>query len=90
VPASLHRGLGMHIGLSMWDLWWTEWHWDRFFPISLVSPVNSIPPWLSILIHHWGMNNRPIDGHSSETLCDPIDMNYLPFFLKDLFIVTVV
>jgi hypothetical protein len=17
---------------SMWDLWWTKWHWDRFFP----------------------------------------------------------
>jgi hypothetical protein len=17
---------------SMWDLWWTMWHWDRFFP----------------------------------------------------------
>jgi hypothetical protein len=16
----------------MWDLWWTKWHWDRFFP----------------------------------------------------------
>jgi hypothetical protein len=19
-------------GNSMWDLWWTKWHWDRFFP----------------------------------------------------------
>jgi hypothetical protein len=18
-------------GQSMWDLWWTKWHWDRFF-----------------------------------------------------------
>jgi len=18
-------------GLTMWDLWWTKWHWDRFF-----------------------------------------------------------
>ena len=25
-------------GQSMWDLWWTNWNWDRF------SPVNSIPP----------------------------------------------
>ena len=16
----------------MWDLWWTKWHWDKFFP----------------------------------------------------------
>jgi hypothetical protein len=21
-------------GQSMWDLWWTKWHWDRFFPPS--------------------------------------------------------
>jgi hypothetical protein len=19
-------------GQFMWDLWWTKWHWDRFFP----------------------------------------------------------
>jgi hypothetical protein len=24
-----HRGAP---GQSMWDLWWTKWHWDRFFP----------------------------------------------------------
>jgi hypothetical protein len=17
---------------TVWDLWWTKWHWDRFFP----------------------------------------------------------
>jgi hypothetical protein len=29
----------------MWDLLWTKWHWDRFFPRVLrFSPVNFIPP----------------------------------------------
>jgi hypothetical protein len=23
---------------SMWDLWWTEWHWDRFFSELSVFP----------------------------------------------------
>jgi hypothetical protein len=28
-----HRGdPGSVPGQSMWDLWWTKWHWDRFFP----------------------------------------------------------
>jgi hypothetical protein len=31
----------------MWDLWWTNWYWDRFFYKFFVSPVN-IPLWLSI------------------------------------------
>jgi hypothetical protein len=26
-------------GQSLWDLWWTKWHWDRFYPPSTsVSP----------------------------------------------------
>jgi hypothetical protein len=25
----------------MWDLWWTKWHWNWFYPSTLVSPVNS-------------------------------------------------
>jgi hypothetical protein len=28
----------------MWDLWWTKWHWDRFFPrVVRLSPVIFIP-----------------------------------------------
>jgi hypothetical protein len=23
----------------MWDLWWTEWHWDRFFLNTSISPA---------------------------------------------------
>jgi hypothetical protein len=32
---SIHRGGPDSIlGRSMWDLWWTKWHWDRFSPQS--------------------------------------------------------
>jgi hypothetical protein len=24
----------------MWDLWWTKWHWDRFFPEYFGFPVS--------------------------------------------------
>jgi hypothetical protein len=56
-----------------WDLWWTKWHWDRFFSESFGFPVNIIPPWdphfqkfkkiVLSLIHpfiHPEMNNRPV------------------------------
>jgi hypothetical protein len=34
----------------MWDLWWTKWHWDRFFPRVLrFSPNNFIP----LVLHTW-------------------------------------
>jgi hypothetical protein len=38
---ALHRGgPGSSPGQVMWDLRWTKWHWGRFSPITLVSPVN--------------------------------------------------
>jgi hypothetical protein len=40
-------------GHSMWDLWWTKWHWDRFCPPVLrFSPVNFIPPVLHSSTSH--------------------------------------
>jgi hypothetical protein len=26
----------------MWDLWWTKWHWNRFFPEYFVFPLSDI------------------------------------------------
>jgi hypothetical protein len=26
--------------VSMWDLWWTKWHWDRFFPEYFGFPLS--------------------------------------------------
>jgi hypothetical protein len=37
-------------GQSTWNLWWTKWHWDRFFPRVLrFYPANFIPPVLHYL-----------------------------------------
>jgi hypothetical protein len=43
-----------------------------FLQVLQFSPVNIIPPWLSITL--W-MNNRPVGGHSLETWSYPIYMN---------------
>jgi hypothetical protein len=48
-------GPGFAPGLFTCDLWWTKWHWDRFFSEFFgFSPVRIIPPWLSMLISHLG------------------------------------
>jgi hypothetical protein len=31
-PASHREGPDSIPAQFMWDLWWTKWHWDRFFP----------------------------------------------------------
>jgi hypothetical protein len=37
-------------GQSIWDSWWTKWHWDRFFsPVLQFFFVNFIPPVLHYL-----------------------------------------
>jgi len=30
-PVYQRGGLASDPGQSVFDLWWTEWHWDRFF-----------------------------------------------------------
>jgi hypothetical protein len=43
-------GPGSIPGQSMWNLWWTKWHWDRFFSDYFgFSPVSFIPP----VLHTW-------------------------------------
>jgi hypothetical protein len=48
----------------MWDLWWTKWRWDRFFPITSVSPANIHSTNFSTitLTYHFirGWYNRPV------------------------------
>jgi hypothetical protein len=44
-----HRGgPGSIPGQSMWDLWWTKWHWDRFFPEFFGFPLSVSFRWCSI------------------------------------------
>jgi hypothetical protein len=46
-----------------------------FLRVLLFYSVRIILPWLSILIYHLGMNNRPVSGRSSETSSHFINMN---------------
>jgi hypothetical protein len=39
-PASHRGGPGSIPGQSMWDLWWTKWHWDRFFSEYFGFPLS--------------------------------------------------
>jgi hypothetical protein len=48
----------MTAGMIARELWWMN---QEF------SPADIIPLWFSMLIYPWGMNNRPVGGHSSET-----------------------
>ena len=49
--ASHSGGPGSVPGHSMWDLWWTKWHWDRFFPEYFGFP-------LSILFHRCSITRQ--------------------------------
>jgi hypothetical protein len=53
-------------GQSMWSLWWTKWHWDRFSPSASVTPANHRSTNFSIIIIIRGWHNRPIGGRSAE------------------------
>jgi hypothetical protein len=51
-------------GQSMWDLWWTKWHWDRFFPCQfhsagapLLGKIKKLIIFLFIFIT--GLHNKP-------------------------------
>jgi hypothetical protein len=60
-PASHRGGLGSLPGQCMWELWWTKWHWDRFFSeifsfrLSISFYCGSPCSYIT-----WGMNNRPV------------------------------
>jgi hypothetical protein len=45
MPTSHRGGPGSMPGQSMWDLWWANWHWERFFSWyfgfhSIVTPLH--------------------------------------------------
>jgi hypothetical protein len=52
----------------MWDLWWTKWHWDRFFseffdfPLSISFHLGSPNSYII-----WGMDNTPVADSNYET-----------------------
>jgi hypothetical protein len=94
-PVSHRGGPASLPGQSTWDLWLSEWQWDRIFSELLCFP-------LSISFHcgspysciTWGMNNRPIGGCSSETYFHPHrheqeeDFRYMSQYVKLCHILT--
>jgi hypothetical protein len=48
VAASHRGGPGSIPGQSIWDLWWTKWHWDRIFPEFFGFPLSMSFHWWSI------------------------------------------
>jgi hypothetical protein len=51
----------------LWDLWWTKWHWGRFFfPSTSISPANHHSTKFPILIITRGKFNRRIGGRRAE------------------------
>jgi hypothetical protein len=60
----------------MWDLWWTKWHWYRFFSefFGFALSVSFCRGSARSCIV-WGMNNRPIRDRSSEIYSHPIKIN---------------
>jgi hypothetical protein len=48
------------------ELWWTS---QEFSPASII-----ISPWLSMLIYHLGMNNRPVGVSACDAYSHPIDI----------------
>jgi hypothetical protein len=36
---------------SMWDLWWTKWHWDRFFSESFGIPLSIYHSTIALQTH---------------------------------------
>jgi hypothetical protein len=63
--ASHRGGPGSRQG-SIWGLWWTKRHWDRFSPNTSVSPATHHSTNFSIIIINRGGNNRPICGRSDQ------------------------
>jgi hypothetical protein len=62
LPASNRGGSGSVLGQSMWDLWWTKWHWDRFLPENFGFPLSIfIPPML-----HYSEKTKKHESSSSQ------------------------
>ena len=44
----------------MWDLWWTKWHLDRFYPVNFIPQVfHYTEKTKKIIIFIKGLHNKP-------------------------------
>jgi hypothetical protein len=76
----------------MWDLWWTKWHWDRFFPeyfgfplsisfhrCSLTRKRTTIIIIIIIIIFIIGLHSKPQDcGASVASAAGPFTTKKTP------------
>ena len=54
VTHATYRHLGSLVGQYVWDLWWTEWHWARFFSECFdFFPVSNNLPMLHTILFSW-------------------------------------
>jgi hypothetical protein len=54
----------------MWDLWWTKWHWDRFF--SEYNSIGATLKWKSrkkLIIFLTGLHNKPSRLRCLRSIC---------------------
>jgi hypothetical protein len=59
-------------GQSMWDLWWTKWHWDRFFSEFFGFPLWIYHSTVTLQTHIiWGMCNMLAKRQASMLGSDP-------------------
>jgi hypothetical protein len=59
---------------SILDLWWINWHWQKFFFEFFCFTLLKLFTGAVYSYITWGLNNRPVGGRSSETV-DAIDIN---------------
>jgi hypothetical protein len=72
----------------MWDLWWTNWHLDRFFPEYFGFPLSVSFYWCSIIwkkekiISITGLHNKPLGcGVSVASAARPFKRRGIPEFM---------
>jgi hypothetical protein len=61
--ATYHGCPGSYPDWSLWDLWWTKWHWDRFFSKFFGFPLSISFCHCSIFTYViWGMDKGSVRG----------------------------
>jgi hypothetical protein len=74
-------------GKSVWDLWWTKWHWDRLFSESFsFFPVNII----TLLLHNhssiiWGICKVRIKDTAPQSYTAQTQKKYIITLYDDKF-----
>jgi hypothetical protein len=65
--------------------------WQVLLRVLRLFPVKIIPPWLSILIHHLGMNNRLVISRSYKTVSPDMEQQrHKPHTYEHLFYVFII